>query len=225
MSLPSLLLTHLQVTEAFDSLGLETEMSPKWESLDQNLNEQKYLEKLIADLKESKAVYGDVISRTDDQLEVWDNLREDVENGEVVYAPAEVAKKRKTIRSKNPQKKRQKLKSESDSEFNATQSSDDSSSEESNTKLDPESKREPLTAEAVEEKVKELRAKKKDARLERRQLDDNINELKNSVNVLKTAHDEIEAEMSSICIAKRNKYSKDAIQLDVSLFSCRSSAF
>jgi chromosome segregation ATPase len=205
----------VQITEASDSLGLEEEMSPKWEKYDQIERDQKRLKKEIAGLKESKGIYGEVLNDTEDQLEAWDKLRDEAEEGRSVYAPKDGGKKRK--RSDKSQMQRKKRISEKTSDDDDDSVDDATSEEEDDIDADTNSQREPLTIEEIEAKITELKSTKKEARLQRRELDVKMLTLREELKNLDAAHSTIEAEMSTICISGRNKYSKGAIQQDVSL--------
>lgn len=192
-------------------------MSTKWEKFDQIERDQKQVKKELAELRESKSVYGDVLNDTDDQLEVWDRLRDDAEDGKSVYTPSERPKKRK--KSGNFQKQRKKRTSAKTSDDDDNYA-DSTSEEEDSAEAENISQRRPLTLEMIEAKISELKLTKKEARVQRRELDSKMLILKNKLKELDTAHDEIEAEMSTICISGRNQYSKGAIQQDVSLPCC-----
>jgi chromosome segregation ATPase len=193
------------------------EISPKWEKFDQIERDQKRLKKDIARLKESRGVYAETLNDTEDQLEVWDKLRDDAEEGKLVYALNEGAKKRK--RSNESQNQRKKRTSGKPSDDDDDSADDAISGEEDDADADTNSQREPLTMEGIEAKITQLKSTKREARLQRRGLDAKMLTLKEELKNLDAAHDAIEAEMNTICISGRNKYSKGAIQQDVSL-SC-----
>jgi chromosome segregation ATPase len=189
-------------------------MTPKWEKFDQIERDQKRLKKDIARLKESRGVYGETLNDTEDQLEVWDKLRDDAEKGKSVYALKEGAKKRKrSNKSQNQSKKRISGKTSDDDDDSAD---DAISGEEDDADADTNS---PLTMEGIEAKITQLKWTRREARLQRRELDAMMLTLKEELKNLDAAHDAIEAEMNTICISGRNRYSKGAIQQDVSL-SC-----
>jgi chromosome segregation ATPase len=204
----------ISITEASDSLGLEEEMSSKWETFDKIERDQKRVKKEMAELKESKAIFGEVLSDTDDQLEVWDKLRDDLEDGKTVYAPTLASKKRK--KSNKSPKQRKKRTSERNSDDDDFIDDDDDDASSLGSQNDTASQGEPLTSEIIEAKIAELKSTKKEARLQRRELDSQILNLREELKGLDSAHEQIEAEMSKICISGRNQYSKGAIQQDVS---------
>jgi hypothetical protein len=59
-------------------------------------------------MRESKAVYQEVMNESDDKIEEWEKLKDSLDAGEIVYAPGEPSKKRK--RSAGPKKSRKKPK-------------------------------------------------------------------------------------------------------------------
>ncbi len=207
----------ISITEASDSLGLEEEMSSKWEKYDLIEKDQKRVKKELAELRESKTIFGDVLSDTDDQLEVWDKLRDDLEDGKMVYAPSLSSKKRKKSHKSPKQRKKRTSERTSDEDDFIDEDDDDTSSQEE-SQTDTASQGEPLTSEVIEARIAELKSTKKEARLQRRELDAQILNLREELKGLDSAHDEIEAEMSKICISGRNQYSKGAIQQDVSFW-------
>lgn len=188
-------------------------MSSKWAKSDDIERDQMRAKKKLTELKESKAVYGEVLGDTDDQLEEWDKLRDDIEDGKTVYAPTKGSKKRKKSQKSTKQRKKRTAERASDDDDDFI---DDDSSSQEDEQEDTASQGEPLTMEIINAKIEELKATKKEARLQRRELDAQILNLQEELKSLDSAHDEIQAEMSAICISGRNQYSKGAIQQDVS---------
>jgi hypothetical protein len=72
----------------------------------------------------------------------------------------------------------------------------------------------PITLDVISSKITELKETKKDARRNRGDLESQITDVREKIKTITAKSDLIEAEMSSICIEDRNKYSKDAIQQD-----------
>ncbi|KAF4636365.1 hypothetical protein G7Y89_g1737 [Cudoniella acicularis] len=75
-------------------------------------------------------------------------------------------------------------------------------------------KGDPLTLEAVDKKLHQLKEDKKKARWERIDIDAKIKATNEIFSDLDKKKSEIEAAMSAVCIAGRNKYSRGAIQTD-----------
>ena len=213
----------ISITEAADSLGLEEEMAGDWEKIDTLGREQRDLRRTIGDLKESKGVFTELLNDADDAIEIWDKLKDELEDGKEVWAPSDDSKKRKrSAEPKKPRKKSKRSHTESDNEDNFIdddEDTDDGQKEDNDSDAESGSesgsgKGDPLTLEEVEAKLDQLKADKKRARQEKSEADAKLKaftlELKASVK--KQA--DIEATMSAICIEGRNKYSKGAIQQD-----------
>ncbi|KAJ9637247.1 hypothetical protein H2199_007533 [Coniosporium tulheliwenetii] len=187
----------ISVTEAEDSLNLD--LSEKWdqeEALKRDLKEKK--KKEFQELKESKAVYKEVYDEADEQLDTWESLLEKVQ--------AESPKQRKKNRRNSD------FELELDSQPIAVDSSDSES--EVARSSDGGEPWEPLTEERVEEKLADIKSNKKRARQERINLDGKIHEVQKEIRSIQSQLDEIKAEISAVCIAGRNRYSKGAIQQD-----------
>ncbi|KAI9745714.1 MAG: hypothetical protein M1818_001250 [Claussenomyces sp. TS43310] len=200
----------ISITEASDSLGLTEEMSSNWDKMDETDKEESRLKKQLEELKESKSIYGEVVGNADDDLEVWDKLQDDLDNGKTVYAPMAESKKRKRSEPLHTSRKKRAVTNESESDPDLSRASEDEDDGE-----DSQSDRgEVLTVDAINAKIAELKATKKEARLQRREIDAKIHDVKDQMKGLKSAKDVIQAEMSAVCIAGRNKYSKGAIQQD-----------
>lgn len=202
----------ISVMEASDSLGLEEQMSESWTEIDRITKDKKTLNSRIEELRDTKKDLGAVLDDVEDELEVWEKLRDDAADGKTVHAPREKTKKRK--RGKQTSKQRKKIstpKDESEEEEESEESDIDASDAGSD---EDEERGEPLTGDAIDDKISELRATKKDTRRERTRLETEVKSLAEDNNKLQAKEDEIDAEMSAVCIAGRNNYSKGAIQQD-----------
>ncbi|TAQ85772.1 hypothetical protein B7494_g5916 [Chlorociboria aeruginascens] len=210
----------ISITEASDSLGLAEEMVENWKKVDNFEKEISLQNKSVEELKESKAIYDEVMNEIDDQVEIWEKLKDEIDDGKTVYAPTEGSKKRK--RSAEPKKSKKHARSRtslSEAEDELDDFIDDDEAEQSQKDASCESEDEPnhvepLTAEAVDENIAELKTNKKIARRERTQIDIKVKDLNELIKGLERKKDGIEAQMSAICIAGRNDYSKSAIQQD-----------
>jgi hypothetical protein len=149
-------------------------------------------------------------------------LKDDCEDGKTVWAPKDAPKKRK--RSDEPKKSRKKSKkskdtaSEDGNDFIDDESDDDeiddaSGSEGSDDEDSTSEKGGPLTLDAIDEKLDQLKEDKKKARRERSDIDGKIKDAKKEIAGLEQMKFEIETAMSAICIKSRNDYSKGAIQV------------
>ena len=86
----------ISITEASDSLGLEDKMGPDWEKIDEIEKQVRELKQSTKDLKDSRAVYLEVMNDCEEQIEVWEELKDKVEAGKKVRAP-QTSKKRKRV--------------------------------------------------------------------------------------------------------------------------------
>ncbi|TGO52579.1 hypothetical protein BOTNAR_0319g00080 [Botryotinia narcissicola] len=80
----------ISVLEASDSLGLEDVMTEDYTKIDQIDKQVDKLNAKIAGLKESMAVYNDIYHDADESLDIWDDLRRDLDADEVSDNEAEV---------------------------------------------------------------------------------------------------------------------------------------
>lgn len=210
----------ISLEEAQDSLGLSDEMEPEWEELEKLGKRTKSMKKQMDELKDTKAVYGESMNDIDEQIEIWDGLKENLEGGNPVFPPKPKAagKKRKgSSKDKSRKKQRKNNPKPSDDESDDVEDSDfNESSDEENKGSEHESESEevPLTEEQVVSKLQELRATKKEARAQRAGITEQITQLRKEIDENKKAEESIESKMSAMCISGRNKYSKGAIQLD-----------
>lgn len=129
-------------------------------------------------MKESKGVYSELMDDAEEQIDVWDALRNELVNGKTVFAPkAKVSgKKRKAKTSRRPLKKRR-AQSDSDSADDDLEDEDFGHDESSDGSESTEEIGEPLTEEIVSHKISEFKANKKRARQERSELDNKIKAL------------------------------------------------
>ncbi|OCK74971.1 hypothetical protein K432DRAFT_409418 [Lepidopterella palustris CBS 459.81] len=199
----------ISITEAIDSLGLDEEVS-KFEDQNQQLQHQiKQLQEEVNNLRDSKDIYKDLYEQADDDIELWQTIQDDVEDGKKVYAPKKKAEKRKRNSSKEKQRKKRNW---SDSDESDSCSETNSSTEEVSQEALKD--REPLTKDQVRDKIEELKAAKKNARRQRVGLDEKIKTTQTKIDALKQNQAAVRAEINAICIAGRNEYSKGAIQQD-----------
>ena len=203
--------------EAQDSLGLDEEMEASWEEMSHLAKEQRRLRKDIEDMKESKAIYGEVMADVDEQLETWELLRDDLEAGKTVLAPhPNLSKKRKNSQGSFKQRKKQRRSSykSSEDDDHSTYEDDESTIEDAQDAEDSNLKGNPLNENQITSKIAELRTTKRDARKQRTEIEEKITAVRAGIEEASGAEKRIEAEMAALCISGRNAYSKGAIQQD-----------
>ncbi|KAI4715999.1 hypothetical protein E4T48_07804 [Aureobasidium sp. EXF-10727] len=183
-------------TEAADSLGLGDEIEELEDQLTAIDRRRRMTEKEISKLRDEKTTLRETMDNCDDEIEVWEALQEELDDGKTVYAPVPKTRKRKRSSSSI------------DSE-DEDKNSDNSDNESQSSHLGS-----PLTAEDIETKIQELKDQKKEARRGRSEIEAQVKELNDKIKELKTKTRSIEDNRNRICIDARNQYSKSAIQVD-----------
>ena len=207
----------ISITEAIDTLELNDEVEGLYEQQRQFEKDIESGKEQIEDLREAQEVYRIAQAEAAKDIDIWEELQERLDDGKTAYAPTTKSIKRKKTVSKHndARKKRQKYQDESDDDFIATDDEDAlAESEHDSDEEDIRAPRNPLTEEDIKTKLKELRESKKIARREILELKGSIEELRPQTRDLKEKIAAMKAEISHICIAGRNDYSKCAIQQD-----------
>ena len=207
----------ISLEEAQDSLGLNDQMEPDWEELEKLVKKIKSMKKQMDEMKDTKAVYGETMNDIDEQVEIWDGLKEKFEGGKTVFPPKSksAGRKRKGSSNDKARKKQRKTKSSDDESDNVEDSNlSDSSDEDGKGSEDEAANLEPLTEESILIKLQELRATKKEARVQRGEITERISQMRKEIDETHEAEEKLESKMSAMCISGRNAYSKGAIQQD-----------
>ncbi|KAF1961197.1 hypothetical protein CC80DRAFT_463932 [Byssothecium circinans] len=205
----------ISITEATGSLELEDQISYLEEQQQGYKRQIVSIEKEVETLKDSIAVYSEVMEEAEKDTEVWEKLQDDADSGETVFAPAQKASnKRKRRASAEKSRKRRTLEDDSDIEYIASDNEELDQSDEDSDNEGCEPPKEPLTVEQIKAKIDELRQSKKTARQEKAMIRKQIPDLRAKIHELKEKVAEIQGEINALCIAERNKYSKGAIQQD-----------
>ncbi|KAE9965164.1 hypothetical protein BLS_007810 [Venturia inaequalis] len=216
----------ISITEAAGSLGLEHRIQAASEKKDRLIREREELARDVGSLQAEVDALQDSQGDLDEKIEVWESLLEDLRDGKRVLAPHEKKKNKKQTTNKRkrksgPSKSRKRVShGDSDDDF-----IDDDSIAESESEDDPDSESEkendsdegfgkPLTTEQVEAKLDEFKAAKKQAREDVKLTRAKILETKKKVRQVKEDIAVLDSEMSAVCIAGRNDYSKGLIQED-----------
>ncbi|KAL9037208.1 MAG: hypothetical protein Q9214_005802, partial [Letrouitia sp. 1 TL-2023] len=206
----------ISLTEAQESLDLEEELGKSWEKLDVLSKRKKALKRHLEEMKENKSLYMDAINDVDEEIETWEGLKEDLADGKTVRAPQDKAKSKKRKRSVSARgQKRQRRSSDSedfDRDYEDERLSDDESHEQN--KEEDLLLEKPLTEAEITTKLSELRATRKESRSAKIELEERLRSVRCEIENANTAEENIEAEISAICISGRNQYSKGAIQQD-----------
>ncbi|KAF2455772.1 hypothetical protein BDY21DRAFT_288795 [Lineolata rhizophorae] len=201
----------ISITEAIDSLNLDDSVGKSYEELD-HLEEDLYsLEQHLSELKESRQVYAGIYEDEDIRQETWENLLEDLKDGHAVYAPRDKKRKRSSDSDSKKAKKTRVSDKDSDDSFGGSESSESEHSDDSDDEEDPG---QPLDEVTLRNTIEEIKGNKIRARNEKNALTPKINGAKDEIKQLKKKIGDRKSQISSVCIAERNRYSKGAIQQD-----------
>jgi hypothetical protein len=210
----------ISLMEAQDSLGIEEELTELWNKCDNLAKKKGALKKQLDQLKETKNDYSQVIDAAEEELEVWEKLKDDLDDGKTVYPPSlettGAHQKRKRGRPKTSVAKKARLDNSDDGFIDNSSHSEWDNEDDEDSDIDSEHAElaEPLTEAKIVEKIGNLRATKKDGRQHRAQIDDKIKDLRRQMHEVEQEQDAVEAVISQKCIQGRNEYSKGAIQQD-----------
>lgn len=207
----------ISITEAIDTLQLEDEVEELYAQERELEQEIKETQTKIEDLRESQHVYTLAGREAAEEIEIWEELKDKLDDGEEVYAPTPKSTKRKKGASaKKSRKKRQANDEDSDPDFviDDDEASEIEHEEDGDDDEEVQAPQEPLTEEDIKTKIKDLRDIKKNARREGLKIKPKIEELRPKVREAQAKIKEIKGKISRICITGRNEYSKEAIQND-----------
>lgn len=179
--------------------------------------EVKLLEDKLQSLKDTKIVLGEAMNDADEEIEVWETLKESFEDGKTVFAPKKSTNKKRKSSNKNASRKRQRRmgkgdEAREDEDDETTSTSDNEADEVTSDNSEDGEDREPLDEAQITAKISEIRATKKDARNQRAELNEKSIALRKQIEEVRAKEQEVEAEISYSCISGRNQYSKGAIQ-------------
>lgn len=221
----------ISITEAAGSLGLEHRIQEASDKKDQLLKERDDRIRDVADYQTEVETLQDSQSDLDERIELWEGLKEDLEDGKQVLAPHEKKKKKKSSRRTNKRKRKSAPSKPRKRVSRAGDSDDDHFIVDDDDITDPESESdqalgsdqdeddidgfgESLTAEQVQAKLEEFKIAKKQAREDVKSTRFKMTETRKQVRQIKEGIAALESEMSAVCIAGRNEYSKGHIQED-----------
>jgi hypothetical protein len=205
----------ISITEATSSLDLQDQIS---DLDDQQADYEKEIDNLndkIAELKETILVYRVVMDEADTEIDTWEDLKDDANDGKTVFAPVQKQprKRKRGISKRKSSKRRKAEEDDSDVEYISSENDSNGSEIESDSE-DVQAPRSPLTLGDIKQKLEELKLSKKNARQEKALVSHHITELRPKIKEIKDRIADLRLQMSAICIAGRNEYSKGAIQND-----------
>lgn len=205
----------ISIEEARISLDLSDEFNDLEGRKDEYEEEINAIRKKIADLRETSQVYKMTLNEVEDEIEAFEELKDQVENGETVFAPnsKSINKRKKGGSTKNSRKRRQ-IDRDSEDEYAESDVDSVTETEDESDRDGIQAPRNPLTIEDIDERLHKLKITKKNARQEKSAAENEIKELKSSIQAAASKVAEVDAQIKAMCIEGRNKYSKSAIQQD-----------
>ncbi|KAF6824031.1 tat pathway signal sequence [Colletotrichum musicola] len=202
----------ISVTEAAESLDIETDVSESWAKIDALRRDMRRLKGQLSDGKDEKSDLDDKLDQVDNEVEKWDELAQKHADGDTVHAPTENRKKRKRGATSFKSRKNRKS-SDSDSDSDSSTSNSDSDKEN-----DPESEnRMPLTEEQIEDKISAFKTEKKKIRQERKEIEAKLARIRKELKGVQAEEARLLGAIKAVCIQGRNGYSKGAIQRDFAM--------
>lgn len=202
----------ISVTEAAESLNMESDVSESWAKIDDLRRQISALKRQLTSGREEKADLVDRLDQLDGKWEIWDELSQKHADGKTVYAPSENAKKRK--RGATSAKSR-KNRVSSDFDDSDSDSAFESASDKENQPEDGD--REPLSGDQIREVLADLKAERKEIRQMRKELDAKLSGVRDELKPLQYEESRLLGAVKAVCIQGRNGYSKGAIQRDFAM--------
>ncbi|KAL8683181.1 MAG: hypothetical protein Q9186_000793 [Xanthomendoza sp. 1 TL-2023] len=199
--------------------SLASHLGPLWQQQDELVQNIESLRMELASTKGARLAQSKVVHEIDDQLELWEGLRDDIENGKQVFAPvSEITNKRKGTEEQPSNRKKSRRSNDpmADSDHDSLDfdSQDDGVAREDSQAGTNTQGQQPLKVEHISMKLTELRTTKRKARNSIGDLVKSIEAIYQKRDEATAAKAEIQSSIAKACISGRNAYSKLAIQQD-----------
>ncbi|KAF4889455.1 Nuclear GTPase SLIP-GC [Colletotrichum fructicola] len=208
----------ISVTEAAESLDIEADVADSWAKIDDLRDQLRILKKQLMDGKDEKADLLDRLEQLDSQWEKWDDLSQRHADGKTVYAPTAHGKKRKRgATSSRSRKNRMSADSDDESYSDDSASDKENQPDDDDDDGDRDDERQPLTEEAIQERLSDLKAQRKEVRQLQKEVDHKLSDLRQAMKPLQAEESRLLAGVKAVCIQGRNEYSKGAIQRDFTM--------
>ncbi|OCT44484.1 tat pathway signal sequence [Cladophialophora carrionii] len=208
----------ISITEAQDSLGLDEELTPMWEKWEELRKRKNHLQRQINDLKDTKLDITAAMETAEEDLELWEALQQDFNDGKTVFRPTSKSQKRKREDDTGPTKKKKRPNyQEPDSDDDFIDDGDSSSSDagsDNGSSGTGEDASEPLQEDEIAMKIADLRGTRKEGRREKIRIDQELQKLEDQIKDIEKESEHIDGTLSAKCISGRNEYSRAAIRQD-----------
>jgi hypothetical protein len=188
-----------------------------WERSETLRKQKTQLNRQIEDLKDTNSNMTAAMDSTEEELDVWEQLQENFNDGKTVFRPKPKSAKHKREQSDDPQPRKRPNYAEPDSDDDfiddGSDADDDSGSADGSSStsdsLDP-----PSTQDEISLKLADLKGTRRDGRHEKARIDDQIKGLKSQIVQIEKESEQLDDKLSAKCIAGRNEYSRAAIRQD-----------
>ncbi|KZL84766.1 tat pathway signal sequence [Colletotrichum incanum] len=202
----------ISVTEAAESLGIESDISESWAKIECFRRKLQGLKQALSSARDEKSDLIDCLEQTENDWEKWDELAAQYADGKTVYAPLEKSKKRKRGSSSFKSRKNRRSPDSDDSSDDSDLNSD------SDKENNPDNEnRQPLSEDKIQEKLAVLKNLRKEIRQNRKEVDAKLSGIREEIKKVQSEEERLLGKVKSICIQGRNEYSKGAIQRDFAM--------
>lgn len=202
----------ISVTEAAESLNMESDVSESWAQIDNLRGRISALKRQLASGREDKMDLVDRLDHLDGKWELWDDLSQKHADGKTVYHPSENSKKRKRGATSSRSRKNR---TSSDFDDSDSDSASESDSDKENQLRDED--RDPLSGDQIREVLADLKAERKQIRHRRKEIDAKLARSRDELKPLQPEEARLLGTVKAVCIQGRNGYSKGAIQRDFAM--------
>ncbi|OHF02935.1 hypothetical protein CORC01_01693 [Colletotrichum orchidophilum] len=201
----------ISVTEAAESLDIESDISASWAKIEKLRHELRDLKIGLNDAKNEKSDLLDSLEQIDTLFDKWDDLASKYADGKTVYAPSE-GKKRKRGATTFKSRKRK------SSYTSSSESNDSDYNSDSDKENNPDNQnKQPLTELKIQEKLSDLKNQKKEIRQRRKEVDATLSNIRQEMKNIQSEEERLLGAAKAVCIQGRNNYSKGAIQRDFAM--------
>lgn len=197
----------ISVTEAAESLNLESDVSESWAKIDDLRRQINALKRHLTSGREEKTDLVERLDQLDGTWEIWDELSQKHTDGKTVYPPSK--KRKRGAASAKSRKNR------ASSDFDDSDSAFESGSDKENQPEDED--RKPLSGDQIRDVLEDLKAERKEVRQMRKALDTKLSRIRDELKPLQSEESRLLGAVKAFCIQGRNGYSKGAIQRDFAM--------
>ncbi|QKX61671.1 uncharacterized protein TRUGW13939_08824 [Talaromyces rugulosus] len=199
----------ISLLECQDCLGLEERMSALRNKADEHSEKKHGNRQYLDRLEKAMSEWAAAADEIDENVEMWETLKEEIADGKAVYAPSRpCSKKRKRVSNGNISK------TSWDYILNDYRADGDTGYEVDEHQGQSPTYSNPLTAGEVDRRLLELRARKKENRHHRQDLKIETETVLRRISDIEIVMAHIQAELNGLAISGRNEYARCAIRKD-----------